>query len=167
MPLRRDWRLAIDSVDDTRERPLADTPNLLRDNKRRAVVAREWLVGHFVDTAGEECRDTANHHCIGGRFDDGIALLATVINRVFVADHHLAQPAACRFRSTCSSPTSTLRQGAAGRLSPRASHAVMLKRLPHLSDRGIHGRPLAWHSAGGRSMQRPYSAHTVHYKWMA
>ena len=56
------------------------------------MIARKRLIRHLVNAAGEEGRGTAYHHRVGSRLYDSVAMLATVINGVVLADHHLAQP---------------------------------------------------------------------------
>ena len=88
---RRDRRLTIYGVDETSEGPLADSLHLPGDDDGGTMKPTKRFVRHFIHTAGEEGGDAATHQRIGGCLDNGIAVVAAVINWVIFAHYHFAE----------------------------------------------------------------------------
>ena len=69
------------------------------DDEGGADETDQGLVGHAVHTLGEECGSAAGNHLVGGCLDDGIAMVAAVIDGIVRTDLHLAEVSVIRKRS--------------------------------------------------------------------
>ena len=63
------------------------------DGEGVAMKTIKRLVRHFIDAAGEESRHATHNHFVGARLDNGVAVVATVIDRVSGIHRHLCQMA--------------------------------------------------------------------------
>ena len=75
---------------------MSDGFHLAGNGERGADEADQGFIGHAVHTLGEECGSAAGNHLVGGCLDDGIAMVAAVIDGIVRTDLHLAEVSVVR-----------------------------------------------------------------------